>query len=407
MPKASNPTTILFGFSFLASATYVLMRALAVSLFLARIGPQALPGAIAISAFAAIGASLVTRALMRKRSTARYASVTWLLLAAASGGLAFAIGPHHHSIWVLGGLYVLAEVRSTLGTIYVVSLSSETFAGSGSTHPFAVVSSGAPIAGILVGLLLGFEASIAQAGVILLLVAGLDAVTAAVAWWGRPRLASARANGDDDSGATGPVVPRSSFRAYRFDLSGLVALKIVVLTLIAFQWKVAVADHYGTDETALVAYFAFFYALSDIVIVALQWLVSGRLLDRFGVRLALFGLPALAALVGLAVFLAPVGLATFAVLTVANGLNVLRRSIHDPALTAAYTALHPEVRRETIVMVKGVIKPFAEAATGAALVLSGTVLMSRGLTLAWLGVVAVWFAFAVRASRAYRAAART
>ena len=123
-------------------------------------------------------------------------------------------------------------------------------------------------------------------------------------------------------------------------------------------------------------------------------------------RLALFGLPVLAALVGLAVFLSPSGLAMFAVLTLANGLNVLRRSIHDPALTAAYTALHSKVRRETIVLVKGVIKPFAEAATGVALILSGSVLMSRGLTVAWLGAVAIWFAFAVRASRAYRSAAR-
>jgi len=406
MRQAANPTPLLFGFSFLASASYVLTRALAVSLFLARIGPGALPGALAVSAFAAIGVSLTTRALMRGHSTARYATVSWLLLAVASGVLAFSIGPHHHSIWVLGGLYVLAEVRSALGTIYVVSLSSEAFSGSGSKHPFAVVSSGAPIAGVVMGLLLGLEASIAQAGTILIVIAALDTLTAALVWRGRQRLAKAKATREGDRPRAEPVVPRSSFRAYRFDLAGLVALKIVVLTLIAFQWKVAAAKHYGTDETALVAYFAFFYAFSDILIVLIQWLVSGRLLDRFGLRVALFGFPVLAALVGLALFLSPTGFATFAVLTVANGLNVLRRSIHDPALTAAYTALHPGVRRETIVMVKGVIKPFAEAATGVALVLSGAILMSGGLTIAWLAVVAIWFAFAVRTIRGYRAAAR-
>lgn len=407
MPRAPRPTTLLFGFSFLASASYVLTRALAVSLFLARIGPAALPAALAVSALAAIAVSSLTRAFMRKRSTARCASVSWFLLATASLVLALTIGPYHHSIWVLGGLYVLAEVRSALGTIYVVTLSSETFASTGSKHPLAVVSSGAPIAGIVVGLSLGFEASIAQAAPILVFTAALDLLTSALTWRSRPRLADAKTSPTVAPGRVAHVVPRSSCRSYRFDLYALVALKVAVLTLIAFQWKVAVAEHYGIDEAALVAYFAFFYAFSDVLIVLIQWLASGRLLDRFGLRLALLGFPALAAVVGVAVYLSPSHLAIFAVLTAANGLNVLRRSIHDPALTAAYAVLPPEVRRTTIVTVKGVIKPIAEAVTAVALLVWGAALLSRGLTLAWIVVVGVWFCFAVRVSRVYGAAARS
>ncbi len=406
MPLAPKPTSLLFGFSFLASASYVLMRAVAMGLFLARIGPAALPWAMVAGALCAIVVSFTSRALMRKRSTPRYATLSWLLLAVASGILAVVIGPHHHSIWALGALYVLAEIRSTLGTIYVVSLASETFAGADSKHPFAVVSSGAPIAGIITGLALGLEAPIAQAGVILGIVALLDALTAALTWWSRPRLARARASRAKSERRDEPVVSRSSFRSYRFDLSGLVALKILALALIAFQWKVAVAEHYGNNEVALVAYFAFFYAISDILIVGIQWLASGRFLDRFGLRAALLGFPLLAILVGIGVFLSPTEAALFVVLTLANGLNVLRRSVHDPALTAAYSLLHPEVRRETIFMVKGVIMPFAEAVAGVALILTGAVLMSRGVTLVWLAVVGLWLAFAWRVNRAYGEAAR-
>ena len=402
MPTAQKPATILFAFSFLASSSYVMMRALAVSLFLARIGPDSLAAALAVSALVAAGASLSTQAFMRKRSTARCASISWLLMALASCVLAVTVSPFHHSVWVLGGLFVLAEVRSCLGTMYAVSLSSESFSGSESKHPFAVVSSGAPIAGIVVGLVLGFEASLVQAAPILFLIAMLDIVTAGLTWWSRPSLADAKKKIAATHRHRRPRRRRSMLGSYRFRLSALVALKIVALTLIAFQWKVEVAHHYGADEAALMAFFALFYACSDVLIVMLQWLVSGRLLDRFGLGLALVGFPILAALVGLTLFVSPAGSATLVVLTIGSGLSVLRRSIHDPALTAAYAVLRPEVRRDTIVLVKGVIKPFAEAVTAVALIVSGAALLDGGLTVVWLGVVALWLGFAVGASRAYR-----
>lgn len=56
--------------------------------------------------------------------------------------------------------------------------------------------------------------------------------------------------------------------------------------------------------------------------------------------------------------------------TIARGLHVVRRAIHDPALTAAYTVLRPGLRRETIMLVKGISKPFSEAATALILIVA-------------------------------------
>ena len=407
--QSARPVPNLFGFSFLTGSTYVLIRTLGVSLFLARIGPKSLPAAIAVSAIVAIALSLATRAVMRRRSTAGCATVSWLLLAAASSSLAFAIGPFHHSIWALGAFYVLSEVRGCLGTIYVVALSNDALAGSKTKHPFAVVASGAPIAGVLVGLILGFEASVVHAMPILAIAAGLDVVTAALVWASRSRLAS--------KGATRPatvyqnpggrVTAQRVTGTYGLHLAALVALKTIALTMIGFQWKVVVSDHYHADEAGLVAYFALFYAISDVLIVPIQWLVSGKLLDRFGLGLGLLGFPIAIALIGVGALLSPSEIVTLVVFTAGKGLNVLRHSIHDPALTAAYTALDPALRRETIVTVKGVIKPFAEAATALALLFSGTATSSDGVTAVWLTLVGLWFFFAVKASVTHRARVRS
>ncbi len=398
-----SATRLLFLFSFLTASTYVVTRAMAISTFLARVGAPLLPACILGAALTVIVLSMASAYLGRHLRPVGLVAGTWLLMAAMSALLAIASWRWSESIWALGSLYVLAEIRGCFNTIFFVTLANEAFADSDSKRPFAVAASGAPIAGVVTGVLLGLEASVAQLAPTLLLMSVLDLATVAAVIARRKYISVRRPRPvgkkqDRSPPASTDVTPQ---RRYRIHLSALVALKIAVLTLIGYQWKVAVGDFYGTDESRLILYFALFYAISDVFIVTLQWIVSGALLDRFGIGIALVGFPLVLMCLGIVSLFTSSVMALMILFTIGKGLHVLRRAFHDPALTAAYTVLQPNIRRETIVIVKGIIKPFAEAATGLALLLLAARMNHIGITMLWLIAIPAWLLYSVRTTHYY------
>ena len=403
-------TSVLFVFSFLTASTYVFVRALAVSLFLARAGPDKLPMAFAISALVVIGTSFLTRLAIRVLATKWAAMATWLTLATMTVLIGAVIGPMHHSLIALSVLYVFAELRGCLNTIYVVTFSNEAFIDTESKRPYAIVASGAPIAGILVGTVLGIEASVVLVVPAIILVAVLDGLTAIVAWLvptdrdidnsttatnRRDQLESEREHAKDSTGRRGQD-------RYRIQLAALMSLKITVLTLIGYQWKVSAANYYGSDEAQLLAYFAIFYAVSDVLIVLLQWVVAGKLMDRFGIGVGLIGFPIAIGLIGITAFFVNSTLLFLVVFTLGKGLNVLRRALHDPALTVAYNVVDPKIRPHTIVFVKGMVKPFAEAVSACLLLVIGGVVLEIWITVIWFLLTVPWLIFAFKVTSIYR-----
>lgn len=408
-PKQRQATGLLFAFAFLTAATYVVTRTMAISAFLARIGSDAIPACILGAALTVMACSVAGRYLARRIDPGNVVAIVWVLLGLGTYWLAVTIPRYGDTFWALGAVYVFAEIRGCFNTIYLVTLLNEAFASSDTKRPFAIVASGAPVAGIVVGLILGMEASTAKLVPTLALMCVLDFAVAILIWFNRRKLTDA-SKGDSRSRIASSTLETqslhrkeagSSEHRYRIQLSAIVALKILVLTMIGYQWKVAVGDYFGSDEERMVKYFALFYAISDVIIVTLQWCASGDLLDRYGIGFGLVGFPIALLIVGFVSLFTNSVVALMVLFTVARGLHVLRRSIHDPALAAAYTILRPGIRRETIVLVKGLIKPFAEAVTGATLILVGASLTHVGTTVIWLFAIPVWLLFSLRATREF------
>ncbi|MEM9940204.1 MAG: hypothetical protein AAF939_01365 [Planctomycetota bacterium] len=113
------------------------------------------------------------------------------------------------------------------------------------------------------------------------------------------------------------------------------------------------------------------------------------------------GFPIAVSLVAVGVFFVDSSLALMLVFTLGKGLNVLRRSIHDPGLTVAYTVIDPRVRRETIVFVKGMVKPFAEAFSAAWLLFVGGILLEDWITGIWFLLTLPWLYFAFKVATSF------
>ncbi len=398
----------LFVFSFLTASTYVFVRALAVSLFLARAGSENLPIAFAASALVVVAVSLLTRHFVKLVPTPLAASITWIVLAAVTVTMGFTLGSSHHSVVALSALYVFAEIRGCLNTVYGVTLANEAFADSDSKRHYAIVASGAPVAGILVGVVLGFESSAVLLMPALCVIAALDIMTSITVWLlrsnhgGRKSHVVSAQRLSREIERTQKAIPRRVYSQYQLHLAALVSLKIVVLTLIGYQWKVAAGNYFGSNESQLLAYFAIFYAVSDVLIVLLQWLVSGKLMDRVGIGVGLIGFPIAILAVGLIAFFVDTIVALLVVFTLGKGLNVLRRSLHDPGLSVAYSAIDHESRPESIVFVKGIVKPFAEAVSALLLLFVGGVVFEVWITAIWFVIAIPWLYCAFKVTELYQ-----
>ncbi|MDA8743283.1 hypothetical protein N9N28_01505 [Rubripirellula amarantea] len=407
MSNSKQTIVTLFGFSFLSAASYVVTSALGISLFISRVGSYSLPVVLVASALTVILVSFATRWLIARISPRLCVVMSWLIMGASSLLISLSLVKDHHSFFLLASLYVLGEVRGSLNSVYVTTFTNDSFASSSTKRPYVVVAMGGPIAGIVAGSLMSLGSTEIQGTTWIAIVAALDLATLALTRW-LPRPSSFGRTPSSKSLlklASAKVVVRERMQAvhrrpighaayrYRYALAALVGVKVAVLALVGYQWKVVAGDYF-VDEQRLLAYFATFYAVSDVLILLLQLSTATKLLDRFGIGLPLHAYPLLLAVLGVTALATGTPAMMIVVFTLGRGLNVLRRSFHDPGLASAYSILDPKIRRETIVVVKGMIKPFAEAVAALGLLFFSSELSASQLTFIWLVMLVPWFWFA-------------
>lgn len=403
---------VLFSLGLLTSSSYVLTSAIGVSLYLARIGANSLPLILSVSAVIVVLVSALTYSVIVRASTKACLFVAWLFLAIGSLTLSVYVQQSDHSLYVLGWIYVLAEIRGCLNTVFLTTLVTETFGGGTSKRPYVWVAAGAPIAGIVTGLILNYEASVITDVQYLRIIACLDVLVLMVAVLlpkasrssslESHKAASPVESTQPTSEAISSLVFKQKRLRFRSLLSLLIIAKTVVLTLVGFEWKLSVSEHLQGDETALISYFAIYYAVTDVLILGLQLLVAGKLLDRFGISIAILGYPLLLAVIAVLALASKTTFILFALITVARGMDVIRRAFHDPALSSAFSKLDEKLRVSGIILAQGVFKPTAEVLTAIALLLATPILDINSVTAWWTIALAFWLLVAALTCRVSR-----
>lgn len=406
----------MFCLGLLTSSSYVLTSAIGVSLYLARIGTDSLPLILSVSAVIVVLVSALAYTVIVRASAKICLFVAWLILALGSLALSFYVERFDHSFYVLGLIYVLAEIRGCLNTVFLTTLATDAFSGGTSKRPYVWVAAGAPIAGIVTGLILNYESSVITDVQYLRIIAGLDVLVLAVAVFlpkagdeNRPKTQKLAARVKWSQPLDRPSntmnlqaeLKRKRLR-FRSLLSLLVIAKTVVLTLVSYEWKITVADHLHGDETSLISYFAIYYAVTDVLILGLQLLVAGKLLDRFGISIAILGYPLLLTVIAVFALTSRTTFLLFALVTVAKGMDVIRRAFHDPALSSAFSKLDEKLRVTGIVLAKGVFKPTAEVLTAVTLLLLTPIIDINSVTAWWAFALIFWVLIAAWACRVNR-----
>lgn len=389
---------LLFLYAFGTAAAYVVSRSVADGIFLSRVGPQYLPLMYVLAAVVVVAASMLYSRLAkwwRLESILR----VWLLgLAGSALVLPSLLERFDHSLLLLASLYILAELRGGLGTITFGTMMNEMFARGDGRRVYGFIGVGATLAGVLFGALVGYEAT--QFGVtnLLYLVAGLEIATLLPVQWLRGEFQASRRRALTESQASRQsTLLQVAALPYIRMIAALVFLKVLVNFLVEYQWKVAATGAFAgsaDSEAVLTSFFGSFYCAVYLLTGLLQLFVTGPLLRRLDLMVALSVFPG--SLIGAltAVWATAASGGLLVMLTAAKGCEVFKRSVQDPAMQVLFAPLEKTQRRQGIAFVNGMVKPSAEALAGLMLWQFVISLPEQGLVMTTLLLAGLWLAMA-------------
>lgn len=359
----------LFSYSFLLAAAYQMGRTSADSSFLARLGIVALPAVFLASGVVVALAATTMNLLARRFSHRSVSTGGGVVLGLCTMLTALLLPEFHHSPLLIGAIYLLAEVRGTLGAISINWATHERLPRD-SRFSFAAIGLSVPIAGILMGLIMGFSNSL-HAQFWLLLAGGLDLVAVVPLW-----LQRTLSLGPTSSASTVqrrlsirrllllPFRPHENVNREGVQLAqalvGLTYFKFLVLAIVAFEWKRYANVFFGVQEQELISYFSLFYAVTHTTSLILQGLVAGQLLERRLIQRTLMLMPlVLLTLAGVLIFFhSP--MVALVVLTASKGMDAWRRSVEDTGMIMLVSRVPKQIRTSLISLNAGIVKPAAE-----------------------------------------------
>ncbi|QDU98195.1 Npt1/Npt2 family nucleotide transporter [Lignipirellula cremea] len=421
IPSSEQRKTLLtLLYIFFSVSTCVVGRTTADSLFLARIGAEYLATIYLVSSIGVAATAIFYVRAVSRLPLRRLIVTTHLVLAIAVIVMRLTPTRPGHDFVFVSSMYLLSEIQGAMTAILFATLLNELFHGKHAGGIFGLSGLGSTLAGIVFGTLLAMYADQIHVINLLMMMAALHVaamipilllhkeevtVSATVKETGPSPEVSGEDAADADvspadvADANGSLGSSPMVRAVVL----LAAVKFTAIVLVGFQWKVAVIDDLYAAEDRIAAYFGAYYAWSNLATAVLQLLVAGRVLKRFGVLPALLAFPfGLLVAAGSILWSSQHGVLLWAA-TFSKGTEVLRRSFSDPAMQMLYGPLPTGVRRKTIALTGGAVKPLVQAAASLALLRWAALADVHQLSLVVIGLVLIWILLAFQCGRLFNA----
>jgi AAA family ATP:ADP antiporter len=398
---------LLFSYLFLVVGAFVVGKATRDALFLHRFSALKLPY---VDIAVAVVVSVWVAAYIR---VGRYVSLRTILACSLAlfglSSIAFwYIARYHGAPWVLPVIYIWVGMFGVIGPAQVWTLANYVLTTREAKRLVGFIGSGAVAGGIVGGLLvqmtaprLGADSPLVGMAVALFLCIGL-----VFALW-RQRHLSQASDGDDAGHATsrrGPAGLRAAMRLiarsrYLRSIAAVICLSSFVTAVAAWQFK-AVARETIPDRDQLAAFFGAFNVWAGMLALALQLLLTSRLLRRLGLGFALFVVP-------VALTMSSVGylaLGTLATVVLVRGSDqVLRYSIDRPTVELLYLPV-PQIQTFQVKsFIDTVVWRLGDGLAGLTILLFGAALHWPTRQITWVNLILLggWLAAAWAAQRQY------
>lgn len=386
-PGEGRKTALMFGILFCVVGSFIIGRVARDSLFLSNYPKNYLPY---LYIWVALGVSLqsfcyswVADRFRRDRLLAVTLSLTGLTMIAARMAL-YWVGD-----WFYPVLWVLVELVGSVLIIQAWTLANDVFNSRQAKRLFGLIGAGGVVSAVVVGLAVkGALRFIATADLLFLGAAGLMIglmFTLRLSGLTRAEIIEnfARKHGSRRTIGLFSDWVRIFGNRHLVFVAGLVALVSLALTFIDYQFKLSAANAFP-QEAELAGFFGMFWALTGVLSCTIQFFLTGRVLERFGILFALLILPLF--LFGGAIFwlIRPILLSA----TCLKGADaVLRYTVNDSTTQLLYTPVPAQWRGRAKTAIDGMVRPMAIGLSGVAL--AWVVPAGSANAIGWLLVIVV------------------
>jgi AAA family ATP:ADP antiporter len=388
-PGESRPALLLTLYLLLAIASVIALKAISNSLFLKRFSAEGLPYVyVAIAATAGFVVSLYIRLSARLPQnrllifSQSFFSVNlilfWLLLRMKLD-------------WLPAVIYVWTGVYAVIIPSQVWTLANHIFTTRQARRLFSVVGTGGILGAALGGQLSGVM--VRALGTENLLLAGIGFLTgcsAIVAYlWHTARAQSS--SGIGKSRQSAPASLSESLAAIRESshlrwMTTLVVLSAVVNGLVDYQFKYIVRQEFGADSDGMTVFFATFHSYLAVFGLAMQLILTSRIMRWFGLNFAVFVLP-LSMLAGSSVLLVSAGL--LAGILIKGFDQGFRHSIDRSSTELLYVPLPSRLKQQAKSFIDMVASRSADALAGLLLLVLVKLLAFNVQQISWVNIALI------------------
>jgi ATP:ADP antiporter, AAA family len=315
---------------------------------------------------------------------------------------------HFHEWWVLPLVYIWIGMFGVVAPAQVWTLANYVLTTREAKRLFGFIGSGATLGATVGGLFvqqtvmyLGAESTLVAMAIALFASAVLVELL-----WRRRHLAQVTDYEESEHATArgGPSGLRASLRLivsseYLRAIAAVICLSSCTTALVGWQFK-AVTSGVKHESQQMAAFFGAFTFWSGAAALLLQWLVTGRVLRRLGLAVALFVVP-VALTLGSFGYLA---FGTLAAVVTLRGLDqVLRYSIDRPTVELLYLPLPPEHTFQVKSFIDTVIWRFGDGLAALTIIVFGYALSWTPRQVTWVNLVLLggWIVAAWVAQRLY------
>ncbi len=392
------------------AAAFVVGRTVSSTLFLKRIDPKYLPfvyvaSAIFVSLFSVIYTRIGDK-LRQDRTIMISFAIFAVLILLLRGVLEVAA----NSLLLMGALYVFVEVIGTIAIIQFWIFANDVYTTREAKRLFAFIGAGGTIASMVFGGLVRTTVKAVGTPNLLFLIATLFIICIfLVRQLGRmfsekleEQLKIKKAPKDDlkKSNLIDDFNRLVKSNHLITIASSLVIISIVVV-IIDYQFMITVRESFG-NENALAAFFGSFYLYTGVAAFVLQFFITTRLLERYGILFALLFLPVILLLISVGVLVVSAPKWILSTTAGAKGSdNVIRYSINNPTFQLLYLPVSADFRSRAKAMIDGIIKPVAAGFSGLLIFVLVMFISHKQLSFVVISMIFVWILLIIQARRQY------
>lgn len=297
--------------------------------------------------------------------------------------------------WFYPVLYVYIEVMGGLMIIQFWTFANDVFNTREAKRLFGLVGAGGVVATILTGFAVGGLARQVGTANLLFLCAGLLGGCLALVFNLSRRFRQELEHALSGSVVSGAAISLGADLGRVFSsrhlkvIAWMVILTFAATTVIDYQFKMIARTAFLNREDHLSGFFGLFFACTGVLSFFIQFLLTGRLIQRFGILICLLFLP-VSLLAGSSVFLLVPALWSATLLKGAD--TVLRYTVNDATIQILYLPVPGHSRGRAKAFIDGILKPCAQGITGLAIAWTTSLVAHRVhyLGVGTLAVLAAW-----------------